>query len=878
VPQRHALAARRGGSQNHLKDSKDSDDNIQMAQWGDDDDDVPASNPLKAARFLGLADSADGHAALEDLRDSARHLAQFGGGSVVALALSMSPDELEQSFDYDGEDGLIAGGYRVGTTRVEATPSGSEASSNSGPVLGAPLNFRDVVMLGKLGTGQNGTVHKALFVSSLKLVALKTVSVYDKSQRHQFLNELKAFDSLSLAPANLVQFVGAYASEGRVTMALEYMNLGSLRQLVNKKGALTESVIAHLAKQVLLGLVAMHAKHQIHRDIKPDNILVRRTGEAKLSDFGLTKTLSSADDLSNTFVGTLCYFSPERVHQREAGLPSDVWSFGVTLVFLATGKTPTPGGFWEIKSFLDPSARAREWLPPSSYSKDFHSFVHACLEPNPHNRASASALLLHPFLAAHARDGPHEAWPFAEPLSVDPDELALIGHSMLSRYKASQSSHASNMASAGALRGSNQHPNNSGSPEWAAFQTRLKDVSALLAADYGADPSSLQLHLQAIVERSWHTLGNPINPSHLAASLSASQTMGGTVGASLPLTLPLQASLSLSRSISCGSLTGPSASVPTGALSAHGSLHQLVLKSQQIDSDENLMAVRRRAGNLSSSGSLSASSSSGGSNSGLTLPPTVPRLGKPSEERSHSGALTVVNQNLSHLPVRGGPEDGNPHAASADPHSPTSPSGRQLLVGSSQPLPTLKANGKTKTSSPTSAVTTLSTPGTSLVDPRDRRVQASPPLQNLQAKPRLGNNPNAPQNSFGDDGSKSHTEFGTRFPLTPDYTPPLALAQLPNRGSPVIAGGEVGGDGVDGTHSDALTPPRGQAVGPGRRLAALGPNSVPQNPIGRDVNISFPYFLDSRINSPSVIYIPRVFAAQVVPALRAVLLRRIAAR
>ena len=330
----------------------------------DEDDNATGGLGMGLPDFLSNNGGLLGDAALNELRSSARHLVQFPKPK-LSLALSLGGDEtLDQSFDYNNE-GFSGGGYQVGRTRVEATPG--EKKATEGTVLGVALSVREVVMLGRLGAGQNGTVHKALFVSSMQLVALKTVNVFEKSQRHQFLHELAAFDALKTASPHLVNFVGAYAGEGRVTMALEYMNLGSLGQLVSRHGPLTEPVIAHIARQGLEGLKAMHTRRQIHRDIKPANILINRQGQVKLTDFGLTKELQGLDDLSKTFVGTLCYFSPERVHDREAGFPSDVWSFGVTLIYLAQGKTPTPGCFWEIKSFLDPNAvTKREWLDPKS--------------------------------------------------------------------------------------------------------------------------------------------------------------------------------------------------------------------------------------------------------------------------------------------------------------------------------------------------------------------------------------------------------------------------------------------------------------------------------------------------------------------------------
>ena len=80
--------------------------------------------------------------------------------------------------------------------------------------------------------------------------------------------------------------------------------------------------------------------HQIHRDLKPDNILVYRLGEIKLSDFGVSRALESTYMLCRTVVGTAIYMSPERVQSYAYAYPSDVWSLGIILYELATGSLP----------------------------------------------------------------------------------------------------------------------------------------------------------------------------------------------------------------------------------------------------------------------------------------------------------------------------------------------------------------------------------------------------------------------------------------------------------------------------------------------------------------------------------------------------------
>ncbi len=169
----------------------------------------------------------------------------------------------------------------------------------------------------------------------------------------------------------IVQFIGAFYNpkDDNVTMVLEYMDYGSLHDFlfssnmivnnddndinVNKFASLNEHVLASISYQTLSGLAYLHDKCILHRDIKPQNILLNSKGQVKISDLGIascnsrsnTKSVIDDDDnesneqsrLNHTVIGTSWYMSPERIVDKAYGCPSDLWSFGLVLLECASG-------------------------------------------------------------------------------------------------------------------------------------------------------------------------------------------------------------------------------------------------------------------------------------------------------------------------------------------------------------------------------------------------------------------------------------------------------------------------------------------------------------------------------------------------------------
>ena len=207
--------------------------------------------------------------------------------------------------------------------------------------------------------------------------------------------------------------MGAMYEEGAVKVALEYMDMGSLKHLLKMaqmkdghlmkegKPLIPEAVMAKIMQQILCGLAYLNVNlKQMHRDIKPDNILINRRGMVKLTDFGISKQLSGDEtEKARTFVGTLTYMSPERMQGEKYSYAGDIWSVGVVLLELITGKFP----FKETKDFLQMLDQISEQESPNvpnngHFSVELQDFIAHCLMKDPEDRMSTHQLLAHPWI------------------------------------------------------------------------------------------------------------------------------------------------------------------------------------------------------------------------------------------------------------------------------------------------------------------------------------------------------------------------------------------------------------------------------------------------------------------------------------------------
>lgn len=265
------------------------------------------------------------------------------------------------------------------------------------------ISEQDVRVMKTLGQGATGLVQKAFWPSKGEFVAVKKISVLEREKRHQLMNDIKALCGIPDVPG-LVRFRGAYhcADRGQIAVALEYMDGGSLADVLERVGCISEKVLSAITKRVLQGLAWLHAHHTVHRDIKPANVLMSTSGQPKVSDFGISAFVDNTLAQCHTFLGTVTYMSPERINGQPYSFPADIWALGLTLLECAIGKYPydASGGTIQLMIQLmedEPPIPKEENLSPA-----LCDFINKCMAKDPIERPSAEELLQHPFI----RDNP----------------------------------------------------------------------------------------------------------------------------------------------------------------------------------------------------------------------------------------------------------------------------------------------------------------------------------------------------------------------------------------------------------------------------------------------------------------------------------------
>ncbi len=207
----------------------------------------------------------------------------------------------------------------------------------------------DYVLLEKLGTGGTAVVYKAINTKTKNLVALKMIHKHLLNEdivKERIENEIEINKLLS--HPNIVKLMDYNLDDNLPYIAFEYVEGKSLDKILKEKKKLNIYEVINIWMQILEALDYAHQKGIVHRDLKPENILIKYNNNsndlsesvAKITDFGISKIINKTLNITQDFVGTPWYMSPEQIKGQKVDQRSDIYSLGIIIFQLLTGKLP----------------------------------------------------------------------------------------------------------------------------------------------------------------------------------------------------------------------------------------------------------------------------------------------------------------------------------------------------------------------------------------------------------------------------------------------------------------------------------------------------------------------------------------------------------
>lgn len=252
----------------------------------------------------------------------------------------------------------------------------------------------------ELGRGSSGKVYRALNRESGHFVAIKEIPLQGMNQGHLQAVQTEIELLHHLQHPQIVRFYETIRTAENLYLVLEYVENGSLANILKHFGRFPEHILQVYMRQVLQGLEWLHSQGVCHRDIKGANLLITKDGQVKLADFGVAGKLTD-EAKPNAVVGTPYWMAPEIIEMSRFTTASDIWSLGCTLIELFHGEPP----YFEMRPVTALYRIVQDEKPPlpPDLSSRLIDFLNCCFVRDPLERATAAQLRVHPWLADKAQ-------------------------------------------------------------------------------------------------------------------------------------------------------------------------------------------------------------------------------------------------------------------------------------------------------------------------------------------------------------------------------------------------------------------------------------------------------------------------------------------
>ncbi|MBA0802424.1 hypothetical protein Gohar_012716, partial [Gossypium harknessii] len=275
-----------------------------------------------------------------------------------------------------------------------------------GPGPGQVRLVGDYILGPRIGSGSFAVVWRSRHRQHGLEVAVKEIDkkLLSSKVSESLLKEISILSTIN--HPNIIQLFEAIETEDRIFLVLEYCDGGDLAAYIQRYGKVSEEVARHLMRQLAAGLQVLQEKHLIHRDLKPQNLLLTKgsTSQLKIGDFGFARSLTP-ENLADTLCGSPLYMAPEIIQNKKYDAKADLWSVGAILFQLVTGKPPFDGNN-QLQLFQNILRSTELQFPEGALEKLHPDCVNLCrslLRHDPVERLTFREFFDHKFLGERSK-------------------------------------------------------------------------------------------------------------------------------------------------------------------------------------------------------------------------------------------------------------------------------------------------------------------------------------------------------------------------------------------------------------------------------------------------------------------------------------------